>query len=667
MARRTFPPRAALWVITAAVAVATLSAVPASALPPASRASASPRADAAACRASDLRISAPAAIQGDPAEGMGKQAWNLVFRDIASTACSLHGWPQLAVRTTAGKIVVTRISDVEFSNLAVIPDTPVVLQPGQSALVTATSPTVRSGCATSWTLELTLPGAGRPVTVEKPAGSLAPCVGGRLWLSPFYAEQTLTREIQGLKVSAAPPPFPASAAAEPPTCTTAALRARVTSAVSRQGGSIVAIQLNNTGGTCVLPESWPTVRVGEAGAADQVAKLFADAAALQADRSLLTTYERDTAQSTVLTLQQGGSVSIALLAAETRTQACRRLTSVTVYPSAAALGAGRSAQVSVSASICGSPRVLSYLPSRSGVAMTIARQALDALQADPSPAPHHANSATFYYGTDSGAPVACGTGPYTEPVGDCANGTHGIYGEYIGELGSWANWRGCTNSGLNWVQANYNMATDNLIRYHTGLGAAAYWFAAGPGRDPEYNGTAAEAMIWGERQAEQFLKDSSGVFLNFQYVFMDIENNGLPPDENGWNTVWNSPCSSHIKAEYIAPQVDYATYLGFADYIDSHSPYRAGVYSAGGDSYGSWNGIFSPVKLSHAAEWTFVFEQAQLQFPSGFSDSGTNPAWFGGEPTACDVLWQWSGGDGVLNGYGDFDQADLANDFNPAC
>ena len=671
MARRTFPPRTALWVITAVAAVIALSPVPASALPSASGVSASPhaRTDVAACRASDLRISAPAAIQGDPAEGMGKHAWNLVFRDIAGTACSLHGWPQLAVRTTAGKTVVTTISDVEFSNLAVIPDSPVVLQPGQSAVVTAMSPTVRSGCVTSWTLELTLPGAGRPVTVRKPTSSVAPCVGGRLWLSPFYAQQTLTREINGLKVSAAPPPFPASTAAEPPACTTAVLRAQVTSAVSRQGGSIIAIQLSNSGATCVLPESWPTVRVGEAGAADQVAKLFADAAALQADRSLLTTYERGTAQSTVLTLRHGGSVSIALLAAGTRTQACRRLTSVTLYPSPGALGAGRSAQMTVSASICGSPRVLSYLPGRPGVAMAIARQALEALQASPSATPHQANSATFYYGTDSGAPRACGTGPYTEPVGDCANGTHGIYGEYIGELGSWANWRGCTDSGLNWVQANYNMATDNLIRYHTGLGAAAYWFAAGPGRDPEYNGTAAEAKIWGERQAEQFLKDSSGVFLNFKYVFMDIENNGLPPDENGWNTAWNSPCSTHIKAEYIAPQVDYATYLGFADFISSHSPYRVGIYSAGGDAYGSWNGIFSPVQLSHAhaAEWTFVFEKAQLQFPSGFSDSGTNPSWFGGEPAACHLLWQWSGGDGVLNGYGDFDQADLANDFNPAC
>jgi Domain of unknown function (DUF4232) len=668
VARRTFPPRAAWWVMAVAVAVVTLSTVPASALPSASAVSASPRTSTAACRANDLHISVPAAIEGDPAEGMGKHAWNLVFRDIVGTACSLRGWPALAVRTTAGKKVRTRIDDVGFSNIAVVPDAPVVLQPGQSAVVTALSLTARPGCVLDWALELTLPGAG-PVTIRRPASPVAPCVGGQLWLSPFYAQQTLTREISGLKISAAPPPFAATVAATPPGCTAAALRAQITAAVSGHGGSIITLQLSDAGGTCVLPEGWPTVRVGEAGGTGQVAKLLPDAAALQAERPLLTTYERGTAQTTVLTLRPGGSVSIALVTAGTGTQACRRLTSVTAYPSAAALGPGRSAHVAVSAStsICGSPRVLSYLPSRPGVAMTIARQALAALRAVPPPTAHQAKAATFYYGTDSGAPVACGTGPYTEPAGDCANGTHGIYGEYIGELGSWLNWRGCTNSGLNWVQANYNMATDNLVRYHTGLGAAAYWFAAGPGRDPHYNGTTAEAMIWGQRQAKQFLSDSSGVFLSFRYVFMDIENNGLPPDGNGWNTVWNSSCGNQIRAGYIAPAVDYATYLGFASFIDSHSPYRVGVYSAGGPGYGSWVGIFGGELLAHAAEWTYTNEQAQLQFPSGFSDWGASAEWFAGARAACDLLWQWSGGNGVLNGYGDFDQADAANKANPAC
>ena len=667
MGRRTFPPRTVLWAITAAVAAVTLTAGPASARPSASSVAASPHSDTPGCRASDLRISAPAAIQGDPAGGMGKQAWNLVFRDTASSACSLRGWPRLVVRTTSGKTVVTRISDVGFSNLAVVPDARIILRPGQSAVVTATSSTVPAGCVTRWMLGLTLPGADDPVTVRQPASSFAPCVGGQLRLSPFYAEQTLTREIKGLKVSAAPPPFSATTAAEPAACKTATLGADITSTASGNGGTIVELRLSNTGVTCVLPQSWPTVQVHEAGGPSLVAKMFPDAATLQAERSLLTTYKRGTAQSTVLTLRHGGSVSIALLATGTPTQACHRLTSVTVYPAAVALGAGRAVRAAAPVSVCGPPRILSYLPSRpGGTTMAIARGALDEVRADPR-GTSKSSSAASYYGTDSSAPDACGSGPYTEPAGTCGNGTRGYYGEYIGELGSYMNWKGCTNSGLNWVQANYNMANDNLVKYHIGLGAAAYWFAAGPGRDPNYNGTTAEATAWGVAQAKQVISQLSGVFFNFRYIFMDIENNGVGPDGNGWNTVWNGACGNKVKAEYIAPEVDYATFSGFRNYLDIHSTYLAGVYSAGGDWYGSWTGIFGAGQIHHTAEWTFTNEQTSLKFPSGFSDGTVSADWFANAPAACDLMWQWSGGNGALNGYGDFDVAAAANDANPSC
>ncbi|MBV9094792.1 MAG: DUF4232 domain-containing protein [Streptosporangiaceae bacterium] len=620
----------------------------------------------AGCRASDLQISVPAAIPGDPAEEMGKQAWNLVFRDNSRAACSLRGWPHVQVRTASGKTVPTSIGDASFSNLAVVPDEQVVLRPGQSAVVTAMSPAAAPGCVTRWTLALTLPGAASAVSVTEPAGPFVPCVGGRLLLSPFYAEQTLTSEVRGLRVSAAPTPFPATTAAEPPVCTAAALRAQITSAASGAGGTAVGLRISNAGSPCVLRGSWPTVWVGEAGGAGQVAKVFPDPAALQAERALLTTYERGTAQDTALTLRHDQAVSIALLAAGTRTRACRRLASLTVYPSAAG-GAGRTARTAVPVSICGSPRILSYLPGDpADSAMGIARGALDAIRADPAVTAQGSDTG-FYYGTDSAAPTACGTGPYTEPAGDCANGTEGTYGEYMGMVGSFANWQGCTTSGLAWDQSNYNMANDNLVDYHTGLGAAGYWFAAGPGRDPHYNGTASEATAWGEEQAAAFLSAASGLYFNFRYVFIDIENNGTAPDGNGWNTVWNGPCGGTAEAEYIDPSVDYATYLGFTSYIDAHSPYLAGVYSAGGPWYGAWAGIFGGEPVGNTAEWTFTNEQSELDFPSGFTGSAASPYWFGGAPAACDLMWQWSGGDGVINGYGDFDQAYAAYDANASC
>ena len=672
MARSTSPPRRALWTITATVAVVALTAGPASArpFPLAGR-----HAGAAQCQASDLRISVPAAIKGDPAQGMGKQDWNLLFLNTSSTACSLGGWPRIAVHTTAGKTVATAVTDVQYSNLAVVPDTPVALRPGQTSVVSAITPVSRARCVTRWTLALTLPGTDRAVTVGEPAGSLVPCVGGRLQLSPFYAEQTLTSDVAALSVSKVPPPFTVSTAQEPPTCPTSELRAQVTSTSSQADGSIVEVRLANAGPTCVLSTSWPTVQVHSVGDADQVAKIFADSAALAAERSLLTTYERGTKQSTALTLRPGGAVSIAVLAprlakragSKTAGPACQRVTSVTIYPSDVAQGTGREAAVTTPVSICAPPRILSFLPSGPGAAMTIARGALRAIRA-ARPAATPVNDTTgFFYGTDSSAPTACGAGPYTEPVkGDCSS-TDGPYGEYIGEMGSYENWQGCTTSGLAWVQSNYNMANDNIMEYGVGIGAAGYWFAAGPGRDPNYNGTTSEAMTWGQEQAEQAMAQISSLFFEFRYIFMDIENNGTPPDEYGWNTVWNGPCGSEVKAEYVAPDVDYATYLGFTNYINDHSPYSAGVYSAGGQSYGSWSGIFGNEPITTAAEWTFTSEQSQLSFPAGFSASGSSPSWFANAPASCDLMWQWSGGDGVLNDYGDFDQVNAANNINPSC
>ncbi len=673
MARSTYPPRKALWAITATVAVIALTAGPASARP--SPLSGGPHAGAAACQVGDLRISVPASIKGDPADGMGKHAWNLLFQDTASTACSLRGWPRIVVHSPGGKTIATAVTDAPSNNLAPVPAAPIIVRPGQTAVVTAVS-TFGARCVTRWTLALTLPGSVRPVTVREPADPLVPCVGGRLQLSPFYAEQTLNRQIAALSVSSVPPPFTVSTAAEPSTCLTKNLRALVTSTASEADGSVVVIRLSNTGPTCVLSTSWPTVQVQTAGRPGQVAKIFADTAALRAERGVLTTYERGTKQTTALTLRRGGSVSITVLAprsgkragAKTPGPACRRVTSVTVYPSDVAQGRGRQAAVPAPVNLCAQPRILSFLPSGpAGTAMTIARGALHAIQA-ARPARTSVNDTTgFYYGTDSSAPTACGHGPYTEPVnGDCSS-TSGPYGEYIGEMGSYENWQGCTTSGLAWVQSNYNAANDNIVDYGVGVGAAGYWFAAGPGRDPHYNGTTSEAMKWGEEQAAQAISQTSSLFFNFRYIFMDIENNGAPPDLYGWNTAWNGPCGMNAPVEYIPEQVDYATYLGFANYIDDNSPYVAGVYSAGGIGYGSWTGIFGDEKITGTAEWTFTSEQSELSFPAGFTAHDAVPIWFANAPQACDLMWQWSGGNGVLNNFGDFDQVNVANNINIAC
>ena len=87
MVLSTLKAPAVLRTITAAVAVVVLSALPTSARsdPVASSGTCSAP---AGCQASDLGISVPVSIAGDPDEGMGKRAWNIVFRNTSQAACS---------------------------------------------------------------------------------------------------------------------------------------------------------------------------------------------------------------------------------------------------------------------------------------------------------------------------------------------------------------------------------------------------------------------------------------------------------------------------------------------------------------------------------------------------------------------------------------------------
>src|SRR5215470_12077278 len=106
--------------------------------------------------------------------------------------------------------------------------------------------------------------------------------------------------------------------------------------------------------------------------------------------------------------------------------------------------------------------------------------------------------AGFWNGTDSFAMPVTGTGPYREPV------IGGSYGGYIGMTGNWAHWQGC-GGGLVWSAANARQAAANLATYHKGIGTSVYWFMAGPGVDPNYDGTVAEAVAWGQQQAARAL------------------------------------------------------------------------------------------------------------------------------------------------------------------
>jgi hypothetical protein len=269
----------------------------------------------------------------------------------------------------------------------------------------------------------------------------------------------------------------------------------------------------------------------------------------------------------------------------------------------------------------------------------------------------------FWYGTDSTQMTVGGSGPYTEPV------IGGNYGGYIGMAGNWAHWKACPGSGkLVWSSTNAQQAATNFSKYGKGVGVSAYWFMAGPGVDPNYNGTVSEATSWGQQQAARALADVSTSKENYPVLWMDIELPGnaptfTPAPDNGWNNVYTSPCSGTIATRGIPASIDRAVVDGFSGYLEAHSSYQPGVYSAPS----IWRSIFgtgSSAQIPGIYEWTYTANASLAHPPSAWclKTTSTCAHFFGGQHAAdkTAVMWQWSGGGGASNGYGDFDQIDGA-------
>ena len=266
----------------------------------------------------------------------------------------------------------------------------------------------------------------------------------------------------------------------------------------------------------------------------------------------------------------------------------------------------------------------------------------------------------FRYGSDSWPMPVTGHGPYAEPV------LGSLYGGYMGMAGNWARKEGCsTGNFLAWSSANSAQANANFTRYHAGVGTGVYWYMGGPGVDPHWNGTAAEAGKWGAQQAAWTLAAMKNLHVTYPVVWADIEMPLIAPaPDNGWNAHYSSPCSGVIRAAHTLANVDRAEFSAFANYITSHSKYKVGVYSAPS----VWTSIFgtgAASQLPNTYEWTYWPETSHVSYaPTGWclSHSAGCAQFFGGQTPAGKyaLMWQWSGGGGVTNGIGDFDQIDVA-------
>ena len=261
----------------------------------------------------------------------------------------------------------------------------------------------------------------------------------------------------------------------------------------------------------------------------------------------------------------------------------------------------------------------------------------------------------FWWGTDSLPVSVPGSAPYRMPY------LGGAYGGYIGMTGNWAYWQGCKGGFIAFDASDAAKAHADFTKYGQGVGDGAYWFMGGPGVDPHYNGSTAEASAWGARQAARALSDIAGGAFDYKVVWMDVELPGIAPaPDNGWNDVYTSACSGVIRQGGIPVAVDRADFNGFADYVTAHSSYKVGVYSTAS----VWTSIFgtgTDSLIPNTYEWTYEPETTNYTGadPSGWClNHGSGPCaqFFGGQTSSSShaLMWQWSGGGGVTNGIGGF-------------
>jgi hypothetical protein len=232
--------------------------------------------------------------------------------------------------------------------------------------------------------------------------------------------------------------------------------------------------------------------------------------------------------------------------------------------------------------------------------------------------------------------------------------------------GNWAAWQHCGDK-VAWSDTNAADADTNFSTYHLGIGTGVYWFMGGPGVDPHYDGTTTEAYNWGKQQAIRTLSDVAKLTVTYPVIFDDVEIPGnapgiSPAPDNGWKSVYTSPCSGKVSHSGISPALDRADFNGFFDEIAHNSTYTPGVYS----SAPIWASIFGTGGYSHIRhtyEWTYLDDTSSLSHtPDGWClrNSATCAQFFGGVTSSDSnaVMWQWSGGGGTFNGFGDFDQID---------
>ena len=185
--RRSYVPATGLAAALLAVACAACGSAAAPAQPAASSASSGGAAPAAsgtmACAAGALRVTGLRTQAGT----MPGTVTSVEFRNTGTGACTLDGWPAVAIASPGPVRAGAKIRRQGDTAAFTIARTRVRLAPGASAtasLLIATPQSAASCAAPAW--RVTPPPGRGPATVLRPAAGPRVCAGSTVVVSPVY-------------------------------------------------------------------------------------------------------------------------------------------------------------------------------------------------------------------------------------------------------------------------------------------------------------------------------------------------------------------------------------------------------------------------------------------------------------------------------------------------
>ena len=245
--------------------------------------------------------------------------------------------------------------------------------------------------------------------------------------------------------------------------------------------------------------------------------------------------------------------------------------------------------------------------------------------------------------------------------------TTAVTSAWSGTGRAWKGARPGTSSTVSY--SNRDQANTDYNTYHIGIGTAAYWYMGGPGVDPHWNGTYRRSgqlgraagvadmltavkcaghhvsgAVGGHRKAGH--RARPGQRLD-QRVHLTVQREGqaeLRPVDRGPRRVQRVRRLHHRALDVQGGRLLRALDLASR----SSAPCR-------------------PSLIPNTYEWTYWPETSNLNaYPYAWrlsqGKSTLYAQFFGGQTYSSTfaLMWQWSGGGGVRNGLGDFDQIDVA-------